>query len=160
VGGGTLLAVLSPLVSGRDSFPLSNYPMFSRPRGQPLLFSVVATSARGSEWNLPSALVGSDEVLQTKVLIERAVNGGQAEMARLCQQVAARVSSESVSGGEGARGAAKVPGDTPVYVDIVSRRYDPVQYFLSQQVPIEERRLQRCDIPGAAPRQRKGRKAK
>jgi hypothetical protein len=158
VGGGLLLAVLWPLASGRDSFPLSNYPMFSRPRGQPVLFSVVASGARGAEWSLPSGLVGSDEVLQTKVLIERAVRAGRADMARLCENVAARVAGEDLHGADRARGATDAATERPVFVDIVSRRYDPVQYFISGPVPIEEQRLYRCDI--ADPARGKSKKAR
>jgi hypothetical protein len=161
VGAGTLLAVLWPLCTGRDSFPLSNYPMFSHPRGQPVLFSVVATSAAGNEWNVPSALVGSDEVLQTKALIQRAVDGGQAAMARLCEDVASRLTVEAL----GTRDRARQPdapagSEPPLFVDIVSRRYDPVQYFVAGPSPIEEKRLYRCDIADPARPVKKAKKGR
>jgi hypothetical protein len=157
VGGGTLLAVIVPLFTGRDSFPLSNYPMFSRPRGQPRLLSVVASSAGGLEWSLPSALVGSDEVLQTKVLIQRAVDGGPREMGRLCAGVASRLSPDVLANLDRAGVPAGAPGEPAAFVDIVSRRYDPVQYFVVGPNPIEEQRLYRCDID---PRRAKSKKAR
>jgi hypothetical protein len=150
VAGGTLLAVLWPLFSGRDSFPLSNYPMFSRPRGQPVLLSVIASSSGAAEWRVPSALVGSDEVLQTKVLIERAVNGGQEAMRQLCVEVAARVAGKDLPPRPGAPAPGAGAGARPEFVDMVSRRYDPVQYFVAGPAPIEEQRLLRCSIGGVS----------
>ena len=143
VGGGTLLAVFWPLCSGQDSFPLSNYPMFSRPRGQPVLFTLVSTDADGTQLNLPSTLIGSDEVLQTKALIQRAVSGGQASLERLCQEAAARVAAILIASQPG-----EAPAPKPSFIDIVSRRYDPVAYFVTGPTPLEEERLFRCEIPG------------
>jgi hypothetical protein len=159
VGGCTLLAVLWPLYSGVDSFPLSNYPMFSRPRGQPVLFSVVASSSAGSEWSVPSALVGSDEVLQTKVLIQRAVDGGRAAMAELCTSVAGRISAQDLPRDPRSSSSSSGAADQPEFVDIVSRRYDPVQYFVQGPNPIEEQRLHRCSIAGVEPRRKARRRA-
>jgi hypothetical protein len=124
--------------------------MFSHPRGQPELLSVVATSSSGAEWNVPSALVGSDEVLQTKVLIQRAVSGGKSEMARLCKRVAVRVTPEALVTSDRATPSPIASTERPQYVDIVSRRYDPVGYFVSGPLPIEEKRLYRCDIADPA----------
>lgn len=153
VGGGTLLAVLWPLFSGQDSFPLSNYPMFSRPRGQPVLYTVVSTGIDGTQRSLPSAVIGSDEVLQTKALIQRAVSGGEASLARLCQESAARLAAIAFPIQPG---AAPDSRGAPSFVDVVSRRYDPVAYFVTGPVPIEQERLYRCDIP--APRHERGKR--
>jgi hypothetical protein len=158
VSGVVLLAVLWPLFSREDSFPLSNYPMFSRPRGQPVLFSVVASSSDGAEWSVPSALVGSDEVLQTKVLIQRAVDGGRKAMAELCGSVARRVGGQALNRDPRAA-SSNTAAERPEFVDIVSRRYDPVQYFVAGPSPIEEQRLHRCPIGGAEPRRKTRRRA-
>src|SRR6185503_17432588 len=95
LGLGTPLAVLSPLFfSGTaDSFPLSTYPMFARARGQPTLYTVVARAASGREYRLPPALLGTKEVLQAKVLIQRSVEAGPEAVARLCEDTAARVAA-------------------------------------------------------------------
>lgn len=145
VGGATLLAVLWPLFSGQDSFPLSNYPMFSRPRGQPVLYTVVITRADGTQQSMASAVVGSDEVLQTKALIQRAVRDGEKSLARLCEESAARVASLVMPI---APGEPPDPRHGPSFVDVVGRRYDPVAYFVSGPAPLEEERLYRCEIPG------------
>jgi len=92
VGVGLPLAVLSPIFSGAsDSFPFSTYPMFSQPRGQPTLYAVVAQMSDGGEQRLSPELVGSKEVLQAKVLIQRSVDGGSEGMAALCRDTALRV---------------------------------------------------------------------
>lgn len=136
-GLGATAAVLSPLVSGAaDSFPISTYPMFARAPGQPTLFALVATTRDGIKRSLPPELVGSTEVLQVKVLIQRSVQQGPEAMAELCEATAARVAAS-----EGAGGLR--------FVDIVRRRYDPVGYFVTSVEPIEQERIFRCPIPGA-----------
>lgn len=136
-GLGATAAVLSPLVSGAaDSFPLSTYPMFARAPGQPTLFSVVATARDGAEQSLSPELVGSTEVLQVKVLIQRSVQRGPQAMAELCEATATRV-------------AASDRASSLRFIDIVRRRYDPVAYFVTSAEPIERERIFRCPIPGA-----------
>jgi hypothetical protein len=135
IGLGATALVLSPLVTGAaDSFPISTYPMFASPRGQPVLYAVVGRTGDGSERRLEPALVGSKEVLQTKVLIDRSVEGGQATMAELCHATAARV-------------AAMPSARALRSVEIVSRRYDPISYFSSGPTPIEQTRLFHCKVP-------------
>lgn len=135
VGLGLPLAVLSPAWSGAaDSFPLSTYPMFARPRGQPTLYTLVGLAAGGSERRLPPELVGTTEVLQAKVLIQRSVAAGAEAMAQLCQTTAAR--------------AANAPELADVQaLAIVARRYDPVDYFVRGPFPLEQETLLRCDLP-------------
>jgi hypothetical protein len=126
--------VLSPLVSGAaDSFPISTYPMFARARGHTTLYAVIATTRDGVERRVSAALVGSTEVLQTKVLIQQSVERGPRAMAELCRATANRV-------------AASTEGDRLVFVDIVRRRYDPIAYFVSGPAPIEQERIFRCSI--------------
>jgi len=137
VGLGLPLAVLSPIVSGAtDSFPLSTYPMFSHPRGQPTLYAMVATTAQGREQRLTPELVGTKEVLQAKVLIQRAVDGGEASMAELCEDTAARVAAAALPGGA-------------LEVAIVRRQYDPIGYFVRGPTPIAEETLWRCAVSKA-----------
>jgi hypothetical protein len=138
IGLGATAFVLSPLVTGAaDSFPISTYPMFASPRGQPVLYAVIGRAGDGSEQRLEPALVGSKEVLQAKVLIDRSVEGGQATMAELCHATAVRV-------------AAMPSARALRSVEIVSRRYDPIRYFSSGPSPIEQTRLFHCKVP--APR--------
>jgi hypothetical protein len=136
LGFGVPLAVLSPLFSGAaDSFPLSTYPMFARARGQPTLYTVVARTASGREDRLPPALLGTEEVLQAKVLIQRSVESGPEALAQLCQDTALRVAlaPEFVE----ARSVA-----------IVARQYDPIDYFVKGPAPLAEQRIFECMLPG------------
>ena len=138
IGLGATAVVLSPLLSGAaDSFPVSTYPMFARPRGQPVLYAMVATARDGTARRVPAALVASGEVLQTKVLIQRSVEGGPEAMRALCEATAAKLAA---TGGE----------DAPAFVDVVRRRYDPIAYFTSGPTPIEQERLFRCPVPTAS----------
>lgn len=135
IGLGATALVLSPLVTGAaDSFPISTYPMFASPRGQPVLYAIIGRAGDGSEQRLEPALVGSKEVLQAKVLIDRSVEGGQVTMAELCHATAARVAAM-----QSARALRSV--------EIVSRRYDPIRYFSSGPTPIEQTRLFHCKVP-------------
>jgi hypothetical protein len=137
VGLGLPVAVLSPIWSGApDSFPLSTYPMFARPRGQPTLHTLVGVTADGSERRLSPELVGSNEVLQAKVLIQRSVAEGSEAMAQLCESTAARVAQD-------------VAFRELQALAIVARRYDPVDYFVHGPAALEEQVLVRCEVPRA-----------
>ena len=137
VGLGATAAVLSPLgAMDQDSFPISSYPMFARPRGQPELYAVVGRAADGREVRLPASVVASSEPLQTKVLIQRTVESGPEAMQALCRSVAARV----VNSPEDLRS-----------VEIVRRRYDPIAYFTHGPEPLEQARLSSCRVPRPKP---------
>jgi hypothetical protein len=138
LGLGAPVAVLSPLFTGAaDSFPLSTYPMFAQARGQPTLYTVVARAVSGREERLSPALLGSKEVLQAKVLIQRSVEAGPEALAQLCEDTAARV----VAAPEFAEARS---------VAIVARQYDPLDYFLKGPVPIAEQDIFECALPGRA----------
>ena len=142
VGLGATAAVLWPLCSmDQDSFPISSYPMFAHPRGQPSLYAVVARAADGSEVRLPAAVVASSEPLQTKVLIQRSVEQGPEAMLALCRTVA-----ERVAGGPRALRT----------IEIVRRRYDPIAYFTRGPEPLEQERLTSCRVPRRGGVSRKG----
>ena len=128
-------AVLAPLLSGTsDSFPLSTYPMFAQPRGELTLYSMVALAGDGHEERLPPPLLGTKEVLQAKVLIQRSVDGGAETMAQLCSDAAARA-------------AAAPDFSTARAVAIVQRRYDPIAYFVESPAPLAEQRIFECALP-------------
>src|SRR5690606_11333539 len=60
-----LAAVAWPAVRGSDGFPLSNYPMFSRPKDSIVqVYHVVAHSREGRHRPLPPAVLGTDEIMQ------------------------------------------------------------------------------------------------
>ena len=145
LGLGMPAAVLAPLLSGAsDSFPLSTYPMFAQSRGELTLYSMVALDGDGHEERLPPPLLGTKEVLQAKVLIERSVDGGPDTMAQLCSDAAARV-------------AAAPDFATVRRLAIVQRRYDPIAYFVESPTPLAEQRIYECALParGAQPDERR-----
>jgi hypothetical protein len=135
VGVVATCAVLWPAVADqpRDSFPLSTYPMFSRHRGNLELHAVVGRSPNGQLTRLPPGVVASGEVLQTKVLIQQAVQHGNDALAELCSRVARNVASELL-------GEAST-------IEIVHRTYDPIAYFDVGPTPLRERRLFSCQVP-------------
>ena len=138
VGVAAVAAVLSPLAAMHDdSFPLSSYPMFARPRGPPTLYAVVARAGDGSERRLAPSWLGSSEVLQAKVLIQRSVERGPEATRALCRSVAERI-------------AAAPDASDLRSVEIVRRRYDPVAYFVAGPEPLEQERLERCPVPRPA----------
>jgi hypothetical protein len=140
IGVAAAAAVLSPLASMHDdSFPLSSYPMFARPRGQPTLYAVIARTGDGSERRLAPSWLGSSEVLQAKVLIQRSVERGPEATRALCRNVAERI-------------AAASEANDLRSVEIVRRRYDPVAYFVTGPEPLEQQRLERCPVPRAGQR--------
>jgi hypothetical protein len=134
VGVAATAAVLSPLASMQDdSFPISSYPMFARPRGQPTLYTVIARAGDGSERHLAPSWLGSSEVLQAKVLIQRSVERGPEATRALCRSVAERI--------------ATAPDANDLRsVEVVRRRYDPVAYFVAGPEPLEQERLERCPV--------------
>src|SRR5687767_10048091 len=89
-----IAATLSPLARAPadDGFPLSTYPMFAWTRPTTLTSSyALGITAGGDRRYLSPRLVGSGEVLQARAIIERAVAGGPAATAGLCDAIAARV---------------------------------------------------------------------
>jgi hypothetical protein len=91
----------------------------------------------GGERRLPPSAVGSSEVLQAKVLIQRSVERGPEATLALCRGIAERVAASPDASGLRS-------------IEIVRRRYDPIGYFVSGPEPIEQERLQSCDLPRAA----------
>jgi len=115
-----LLALVTPVFHPPpyDSYPFSTFPMFSRLPDSPevTLAHVVTVAADGSRHAVAPALVGSDEVLQAKVIIRTSVEGGRA--AELCRAVARRLG----------------PFQPPIQaVEVRSDRYDVFAYFSGDQ---------------------------
>jgi hypothetical protein len=121
----------------RDSFPLSNYPMFSAKRGVAWLDVVVGFDAAGESRPIPPRLVASFEVMQASETIRHAVRRRQAR--RLCDDVAARV-------------AADERHADVVRLEVQSRRFDPATYFADAggRAPSKLRVRARCAV-GSGP---------
>ena len=86
-----LAVVLSPAVTGHDSFPLSSYPMYAFQRSRTDRFqAVLGESSTGEVKPLSLRLVAdTDDPLIAEALVAQAIGSGT--VARLCEQVAGRV---------------------------------------------------------------------
>jgi hypothetical protein len=87
-----LLAVVSPVVRDRDSFPLSTYPMYATARPEIVAFSTVAGyEAGGQRVRLSLQTISrTDDALIGQARIDQAIDGGTAD--ELCAEVAGRTS--------------------------------------------------------------------
>ncbi len=130
------LAVLSPLTRDPsfDSFPLSDYPMFSYGRPSPMMEieHALGVDADGTRRALPPIVSsGNREVLQSWRTIGQAIEGGRAET--FCEEVAQRV----VEDGD---------FDDVLEVEIASSEYDAVRYFEAGPTPINRVVHARCAV--------------
>ena len=136
-----LVAVLYPLSwkEGRDSFPLSSYPMFAHNRRSAELRAVyaVATDAAGERRYVPPELVANREVLQARAVLDRAGKNGGKGARLLCGEIAGRVAA---SGGGPFAGA--------VEVQIIRGRHDASVYFDTGELG-SEKVLARCPVERA-----------
>ena len=119
----------------RDSFPLSNYPMFSFPRHRvEALSSVVVQMPSGEIVRLSSQTIsGGSETTLASVTVINAINRGDTGTEELCHDVAQRLEGNaSVAGGE---------------VLVVTERWDVVEYLQGGRVPEERTVHARCAVP-------------
>ncbi len=101
----------------RDSFPLSNYPMFATDRPTEASFAtVVAVAPEGTTDRLtPRAIGGTDQVIQAAATVAQAVRNGEAE--QLCREILDRV-------------------DGPTQLEVVTETYDTIEWFDGNETPI------------------------
>jgi hypothetical protein len=122
----------------RDSFPLSNYPMFSRPLPEPTVTIQYALGLEpdGTRHHLPPRLVANEEVLQARAVLARAVSQGRETTQALCRVMAGRVAE---AGGDWA---------AVTEVRIVTGTHDAVAYLTGANTRGQERLHGRCRVPG------------
>lgn len=129
-----------PVVAQRDSYPVSNLPMFAWPRtrAEPVVTAVAATG-EGDDlqiWRLgPRRLAATDEVISAGATLRRAVAQGTTDV--LCDEIAARVA---------VMGPAQAQR-----IEILTERFDAVEWFQGQRTPLERAVHHRCDIPRVEP---------
>ncbi|MEO0324308.1 MAG: hypothetical protein AAF447_15205 [Myxococcota bacterium] len=136
------LALLGAMVSPAlrdppvDSFPLSDYPMFSLGRPSPLLdvTHALGVGADGERRALPPLLSAANrEVLQSMVTLHRAVQGAPGA-APHCAEVAERVAADPAF--------ADV-----VAVELATSRFDTVRYLArGETAPLGRRIHHRCAV--------------
>ncbi len=118
----------------RDSFPFSDFPMFSRGRPDPMLTITHALGVTQSGERQPLAPLvsaGNEEVLQSMRIIHQGVTGN--DPLGFCQQVAARVAQDA-SLNEVER------------VEIATSVFDCVAYFDGETAPQTRRVHQHCPV--------------
>lgn len=125
-----------PVVLERDSYPVSDLPMFSSPRGRvtPVVTAVAVAGAGPTrrDWRLdPHRLAGTDEVIEAGAVLRRAVASGDAE--RICVEIAERVDTAGPEEAE----RVEVVTEYLDAVDYFDGRRDPVERILHAECPVE-----------------------
>lgn len=123
-----------PAAFSRDSYPLSNYPMFSSRRTaiEPV-HTVVAVDRDGTPRRLsPTQISGNDEVVSAAQLVYRAIarDGGIV----LCDDVARRVIGRYEGGTE---------------LEVVTERYDAIDWYEGRRLPVSRVVHTSCRVPEA-----------
>jgi hypothetical protein len=131
--GATVYPVSWPL--GRDSFPLSSYPMFSRrlPTAGMTVQYAIGVDAGGGRHHLAPELIANDEVLQARAVLAHAVGRGRAGVDALCTHIAGRV-------------ARTKRLRHVIEVRIVTGNHDAVAYLTGRDRVGKERLHGRCPI--------------
>ena len=130
---GLTAAILWPIVPDEDGFPLSNYPMFSRPKGTSAkIYHVVGFTPDGNGRPLSPEMVGTDEIMQASQTVKLAVVGGRAEA--LCKEAATRVQ------------------DSSAFADVVRLEvridvFDAVRYWEGDRSTTRSGIVAKCEVP-------------
>jgi hypothetical protein len=83
-------AMTWPMHSHVDGFPLSDYPMFSRPKdSQAVIHHVVGFSRDGMHRPMGPEQLGTDEIMQASQTAKLAIRDQRAD--DLCRRVAAKI---------------------------------------------------------------------
>lgn len=125
-----VVAVALPGFTDRDSFPLSNYPMFSNDRGRVASFdTAVGVRPDGATVRLSPRLIGGGyEVIHAAQTVSKAIRAGDA--AGLCAEIAVRAT-----------------GDGYATIEVVTERYDTVAWFEGNETPTDRRVHAACEVP-------------
>ena len=118
-----------------DSFPLSDYPMFSHGRPSPEMTITHAhgVSASGEREPLsPMISSGNREVLQSMMTISNEVHGGRAAL--FCLEIAERVVADSDL-------------DHIESIELLTSTFDSVAYFEHGPEPLSRELHHRCQVP-------------
>jgi hypothetical protein len=132
---GIIGALVAPVVLGRDGFPLSTYPMYSRTRGDAVTFATAQTvDAAGTTSMLTLAVIGdSDDPLIVAGELRDAIRDGRA--AQRCEEIAARAARRR---------------DLPtgsVGVEVVTERHDVVARVDGEPSLLERTVHASCELP-------------
>lgn len=138
IGLGVLSAVLAPAFRdpSDDGFPFSTYPMFAYRRGRTnAVASAIAIGADGQEAKVPPVYVANAESMQAFRTLARAVRAGSEESQRLCQAIAARLTS-----------ATEPELARAVRVELVTESVDAIDYLAGRARPFGRLVHARCPV--------------
>lgn len=127
-------AILWPAYRGVDGFPLSNYPMFSRPKSTSArVYHVLGVSSEGRHRPVSPEIVGTDEIMQAYQTVKLAIRGGPSAAATLCERAAQRVL------------------DDPQWADLTSLQvriddFDSVLYWQGERKPRAANVVAACPV--------------
>lgn len=125
-----------------DSFPLSTYPMFSRPKPREVaVTAAVALGDDGFERAVPPGYVANFEAMQALQTIRKSVRAGRESSRALCKAIAARLAADDDADFARAKRVA-----------LVTSKVDAIAYLGGDDTPISRRTHARCRIErGARP---------
>ncbi len=121
-----------------DSFPLSTFPMFSRPKPDPglVLTQALAVFPDGTRTPLPPELsTGNAEVIQALRMIRDEAYAGPKRASAFCRDIARRIEMSDDPDWAGV-----------VAVEIARSQFDTVAYFEEGPEPVVRKTLQRCRV--------------
>jgi len=130
-----------PFVLERDSFPLSDFPMFSSRRTTiESVDTAVAVSTDGIRQQrlTPSLISGSDEPVTAAVTVSRAVGGNTTDA--LCRDIAARVAKARPSW------LADLAAGGTSEIEVVTETHDALRYFDGDRTPLQRKVHASCPI--------------
>jgi hypothetical protein len=129
ISGVAVAAVVLPAFTDEDSFPLSNYPMFSYDRGRvTALDTAVGVTAEGARERLsPEVIAGGYEVIHASRTVSKAIHTGDA--ASLCAEIAGRADDDLVA------------------IEVVTETYDTIRWFDGEETPIGRVVHATCETP-------------
>jgi hypothetical protein len=124
-----VVAVALPGLTDDDSFPLSNYPMFSYDRGRVTSFdTAVGITEQGEVERLsPRVIAGGYEVIHAAETVSKAILSGDAD--ELCEEIAERASGDYDR------------------IEVVTETYDTVRWFDGDHTPIARELHASCETP-------------
>jgi hypothetical protein len=124
-----LLALVSPVVRDRDSFPLSTYPMYATTRPEVVAFATVVGrdgEGQGVDLSLPT-IARTDDALIGQARVRQAIAAGRA--ADLCAEVADRAPAAATQ------------------VEVVTERHDVVALATGEPSLVDRVVHATCEAP-------------
>ena len=125
-----------------DSYPLSTYPMFSRPRGRTNTVTSALAIRGEREVKVPPEYVANAETMQAFRTLSTAVMAGGRAAEQLCQAIAGRLPAAS---DPALASAARV--------ELITESVDAIDYLAGRAKPERRRVHARCAVkrPEEAP---------